>query len=125
MNLSPFLYGLSQLIGLPATLVLVEHYGGICLPVPKKVDEEHRLAQLIGLENAQKLAQAYGGEKIAIALHQSGDHKQHALQRRARIRELREQGLSHSQIARELKTTDRTVRNVLGKEADDRQKTLF
>lgn len=125
MTLPPFLYGLSELIGLPNTMKLVEAYGGIGLYVPKTVDAEHKLARLIGLEVAQKLVQAYPGATLAIALSATGDHAKQGAIRRHKIRELRKQGKSHSQIARELRTTDRTVRKVLGAEADDRQTALF
>jgi hypothetical protein len=124
-NLSPFLYGLSELIGLANAMKLVEAYGGVMLYVPRTVAEGHKLSALIGLEAAQKLAQAYPGEKITIPLSVTGDHAKQAAVRRARIRELKEGGLSHTQIARELRTTDRTVRKVLGAEVDDRQGSLL
>lgn len=125
MTLSPFLYGLSELIGLPATLKLVDAYGGIELYVPKTVDASHKLAWLIGLESAQKLVQEYPGATITIALSAAGDHARQGAIRRHKIRELRKLGKTHSQIARELHTTDRTVRKVLGEEVDDRQGGLF
>lgn len=125
MTLSPFLYGLSELIGLPNTLKLVEACGGIPLYVPKSVDAEHKLALLIGLKAAQKLAKAYPGATIIIALSATGDHAKQGAIRRHKIRELKKQGLSHTEIARALLTTDRTVRKVLGKEEDDRQAGLF
>jgi len=125
VNLSPFLYGLTEIIGLKATLLLVEEHGGTPLYVPSKMTEQHPLATLIGVEAARKLAQAYPGEVISIALNTTGDHATHAAQRRARIRELDAQGLSQKQIARKLRTTDRTVRKVLGAEVDDRQVGLF
>ena len=125
MHLSPFLFGISELIGLPKTLILVEHYGGIELYIPMTLGADHKIARMIGLEAAQKLAQKYPGTTVTVALNATGDHAQHHAKRRERIRELRAQGKSHSQIARELRTTDRTVRAVLGAEIDDRQQTIF
>ncbi len=89
MNLSPFLYGLSELIGLSKALLLVEAYGGTPLYVPKSVDARHKLALLIGQEAAQKLASAYPGAIITIALHATGDHAKQGAIRRHKIRELK------------------------------------
>jgi len=125
MNLSPFLYGLSELIGSTATLLLVDKFGGVPLYVPKHMDAEHHLAQLIGLEAATELVKTYPGEVISIGLSVTGDHAHHSAERRKAIHRLKAQGLSHRQIARELRTTDRTVRKVLGQEVDDRQGGLF
>lgn len=124
-TLSPFLYGLSELIGLSKAMMLVETYGGTPLYVPQTVSDDHKLALLIGLDAAKELAKAYPGETIPIPLSITGDHAMQAARRRQRIRELKEKGLSHTQIARELRTTDRTVRKVLGAEVDDRQQGLF
>lgn len=125
MNLSPFLYGLSELIGEANTLKIVQRYGGITLYVPKTITEKHDLARLIGLAAAQALCDAYPGEKLSIALHETGSHVQQAAERRKAIRELDGSGLTHAQIARQLRTTERTVRKVLGTEVDDRQRELF
>jgi hypothetical protein len=127
MTLSPFLYGLSELIGLSKAMLLVEAYGGTSLYVPQSVDAKHKLALLIGLAAAQKLVSVYPGETITIALHATGDHAKHGAIRRHKIKEMSKQKPkpSHREIARELRTTDRTVRKVLGAEANDKQKKLF
>lgn len=125
MNLSPFLYGLSELIGLANAMKLVEAYGGTTLYVPQTISDSHKIAVLIGIDAAKKLSAEYPGTTITIPLSTTGDHAQQAAVRREKIRELKSQGLSHSAIARELKTTDRTVRKVLGAETDDRQVSLF
>lgn len=123
--LSPFLYGLSELIGLANAMKMVEAYGGRPKYIPQKIGIDHELAVLIGIDAAQKLAAEYPSTTITIPLSTTGDHARQAAARRARIRELKDQGLSHNQIARELRTTDRTVRKVLGAEVDDRQQGLF
>ena len=125
MNLSPFLYGLSELIGSTNTLKLVDKFGGTPLYVPMTMHAEHHLALLIGLEAATELSAAYPGENLSIGLSVTGDHHHHAAERRKEIHRLKAKGLSHRQIARELRTTDRTVRKVLGAEMDDRQGGLF
>ncbi len=54
-----------ELIGLPATLRLVESYGGIiALYVPRDVEPDHHLAQAIGITAARKLATRYGADSV-------------------------------------------------------------
>ena len=52
---------LIELIGLPATLKLVEKYGGIYAHIPCKVGPNHTLAVDLGLDKAQILVDYYGG----------------------------------------------------------------
>jgi len=125
MNLSPFLYELSTRIGLPQVLLLAAHYGGTPLYIPQRLGADHKLAGLLGLEAAQTLAAHYAGQTLYVALNSTGDHVRQGKKRQQRIRELKEQGWSHTRIARELRTTDRTVRKVLGKESNDKQGGLF
>ncbi|MDO8414148.1 MAG: Mor transcription activator family protein [Gallionellaceae bacterium] len=109
-------------IGMDAALVLVAHYGGIRLYVPLELKPGHPLIELLGEEAAQKLCRAFGGdEHFDIPLNTSGSRAE----RNRRIRERRCQGLSHSRLAREFKTTERNIRNILGVEVDDRQGGLF
>jgi Mor family transcriptional regulator len=51
-----------RLIGLHATMLLVERFGGLRIYVPLNPKADHHFAQLIGLENLQKLSQVYGRE---------------------------------------------------------------
>lgn len=51
-----------RLIGLHATMILVEHFGGRRLYIPVNATPEHRLAKLIGLENLAALSRVYGLE---------------------------------------------------------------
>lgn len=53
---------LAEMIGLPATLKLVETYPGVSIFVPKNVEPEHKLATLLGLDQARALSAMYGGE---------------------------------------------------------------
>ena len=125
MTLSPFLYELSTRIGLPKVLVLVEHCGGVPLYVPKTAHAHTKLGKLIGVKAAQVLADHYGGQTITVALNATGDHAQHHAKRRQRIMELLAEGKSRTEVARILRTTDRTVRKHANKEEDDTQATLF
>ncbi len=51
-----------RLIGLPATMLLVEKFGGLRIYIPLNPSPDHHFAQLIGLANLQKLSQVYGRE---------------------------------------------------------------
>lgn len=51
-----------RLIGLPATMLLVEKFGGLRIYIPLNPTADHHFAQLIGLTNLQKLSAVYGGE---------------------------------------------------------------
>src|SRR5215208_1085377 len=51
-----------RLIGLHATMLLVEKFGGLRIYIPLNPSAEHHFAQLIGLGNLQKLSQVYGRE---------------------------------------------------------------
>lgn len=54
-----------ELIGLAATLRLVEHYGGLIkLYVPREMEPDHHLARAIGLTAARKLAERYGADCV-------------------------------------------------------------
>lgn len=52
---------IADVIGLPATLTLVKHYGGVRLYVPMNMTPEHILSRLIGFDVALKLAKEFGG----------------------------------------------------------------
>lgn len=52
-----------ELIGLSATLKLVERFGGLIkLYVPREIELEHPIAQAIGITAARKLASRYGAD---------------------------------------------------------------
>lgn len=51
-----------RLIGLVATMQLVERFGGLRIYIPANPTPEHHFAQLIGFDNLVKLAQVYGRE---------------------------------------------------------------
>lgn len=51
-----------RLIGLQATMLLVERFGGLRIYIPLKPTADHHFAQLIGLDNLRKLSEVYGRE---------------------------------------------------------------
>ncbi|MFA6312343.1 MAG: Mor transcription activator family protein [Sterolibacterium sp.] len=62
---------LIEMIGLPATLRLIDEYGGQTFQVPKGkrvkgVAKLEELAAVIGTEAVKKLSHAFGGEVIAV-----------------------------------------------------------
>lgn len=59
--LPPVLQNFVRLVGLAATMVLVEHFGGLRVYIPANPDQHHPLAQLIGLDKLTLLSQEYGG----------------------------------------------------------------
>ncbi len=110
-----------KLIGLPATMKIVQHYGGVRLWVPKTMTEEHELARLLGFAPAEKLARAYGGDEhfdvpLALkALRAVRDGRIRAEARRCSTRTL----------ARRYKLTERRIWHILAAVVDERQGGLF
>lgn len=112
-----------RLIGLAATMILVENFGGRRLYVPVNPHPDHQLARLIGLDNLAKLSKVYGLE----------DHFDIPKAERA-LRHLRDQRIraeygpkSASTLAREHSLTERQIWNIVGRQAADNpdQTSLF
>lgn len=113
---------IARLIGLPGTLQLVKHYGGVRLYVPKRFDPDHVLVKVLGQPAVIKLIEHFGGEAhfdipkalvAANAVRNAGIRGEYA-------------ELSQSQLARKYNLTERQVRNILsGAEDDDPQADLF
>lgn len=121
--LPSILQDMAELIGLPATLKLVEAYGGVRLYIPKRFDPDHPLVKLVGHAHAAKLCESYGGElhfdiPRAVAATRAA--------RDARMRNDRSLGVTHRELALRYVLTERQIRNILGdEEEDDRQAGLF
>lgn len=121
--LPSILQDMAELIGLPATLKLVEAYGGVRLYIPKRFDPDHPLVKLVGHAHAAKLCESYGGElhfdiPRAVAATRAA--------RDARMRNDRALGATHRELALRYVLTERQIRNILGDdEEDDRQVGLF
>ena len=110
---------LAEAIGVPAALRLAEVYGGQegCY-IPRKPRETHPWADAIGWEAFVALCAAFGGERIDIPRNAA------AQSQKARILDLKRQGLPHRQIAARLSCTERYVRMVIHA-GDPRQASLF
>lgn len=94
----PELAELVRLVGVEATLAIVEMHGGTRLWVPKAANQGTRLALEIGLHEAHLLSAEYGGLMIKVPM---------AKPWRARI--YRSRGMSYPAIARRLGTTEGRV----------------
>lgn len=97
-----------DVIGLQATLLIVEERGGIRLCVPTKVKSDNWLTQLIGTEAMIKLVDYYSGEEIDIArcasaIKAAQDQK---------IFEKLKAGVSQAKLAREFGYTERGIRKL-------------
>ncbi len=90
---------LIDLIGLDATVQLIEHFGGTQLYIPhgSRVGEL-RLAQLLGAQAEIALAKEFGGTTLKVPLCKAW---------RARL--YRARGMTHREIARRLGCTERGV----------------
>lgn len=70
--LPPLLQDFVRLIGVTATMLLVERFGGLRIYIPARPNADHHLAQLIGLDALQKLSEVYGLEthfQLPKAMH--------------------------------------------------------
>jgi hypothetical protein len=121
-DLPESLHDVVELIGLAATLKLVEHYGGlIALYVPREIEPGHHLARNLGLAPARKLASRYGTDTLRnIPRCEEGLRRI----RNAEIKARRGEGAAR--LALEYGLTERQIWTILGEdEADARQAALF
>lgn len=113
------------LIGMQATLAIVQHYGGVRLYVPITMTPEHILARQIGADAAFKLSGEYGGldhfyiPRAAVALRSA---------RNTEIVDKFVKGVTLRQLALSYGMTERGVTKILATQdvaRDDRQTGLF
>lgn len=113
------------LIGLPATLQLVERFGGlIALYVPTEIGPEHQIAIAIGISAARKLAAHYGGDCVRNIPRCAAGLRRI---RNDDIRARRAAGVSAARLALSFGLTERQIWSILN-EADTgngKQSALF
>lgn len=102
---------MTGLIGLPATMQIVQRHGGTRLWVPALIETlapDHKLVKLVGMAAARTLSEQYGGETLEIP-------KAERALRAIRDKAIREQwpAKSQSQLATEYNLTERQVRTIL------------
>ena len=95
---------------------LVHLRPGNYIDVPKKLHPEHPLHDALGAHDYALLIARRGGERIEVPK----DDAMLLQVRHARVRELREQGLSHNAIARRTHYSRRQVINILNDGSEDR-----
>lgn len=109
-RLSPRLQEFEQLIGIDATMRLVERFGGLRIFIPANPKSDHPYAEIIGFENLVKLSKEYSSDGLGLRMTLPTANSAFLAQRDARIlsgfshkstRELaREYGLHERQITR-------------------------
>jgi len=126
--LPPLLQELTDIIGLPATLKLVEHFGGIRVFIPsdpRRLGADHALVRALGRDAAIRLTAYSPNAEIAVP-------RCVAAIRRVRDAEIRrahhEDGWTAARLARAHALTERQVYAILAlpfDNEDSRQATLF
>lgn len=112
---------IANLIGLGATLKLVDHYKGRSMWIPAEFKPDHVLCKIVGPEYAIKLIERYHGETIEIP---KCDHAIRAV----RNMQIVQSDKSQSQLATEWNLTVRQIRNIQNLSDygfDERQESLF
>lgn len=110
--LEPILQQVEALIGLTATLALVQAFGGTKLYIPKRVLlEDNPLVQSVGMAAAVVLQTEFGGQHDLVI------PKAEAFMRHRQDREIRRlrQTLTIGELARRFNLHERTIRKVLAR----------
>lgn len=110
-DLPPRLAELAGIVGLPATLRLVECRGGTKIYVPDRATDGHWLARIIGLAALQKLVSARGRDTLEV-------DRAAAAVRAARDREIiarHDAGTSTAALALDCGLTQRQIFSILAR----------
>lgn len=111
-GLSPLLLDLEQLIGMEATLALVDLWGGVQLYIPVEIPEGHKIEEAIGSESAKHLARYFGGDHIAMPLAKEYRRRK----RNSEIFRKKNEGATAHALAREYDMTQRNVWQIIQNE---------
>jgi Mor family transcriptional regulator len=120
-GLSPMLRELETVIGLEATLLLVDQWGGVNLYIPQSVADGHAIVEKIGLDAAEKLAGYFGGDHIAMP--KAEEYRR--LQRDREIYQKKKAGTPAHVLAREYNLTQRHVWQILSTEGARIQRNKY
>ena len=96
---------ISEIIGIKATLKIVEYYQGCTLNVPQKASPDQLLVKIIGMQNAEKFIYVYQGNKLDIP-------KCDAAIRELRNRIIFKSKKTQSELAKTWSLTTRQIRNI-------------
>lgn len=102
--LEPLLRQMVDLIGLPATMAIVEVHGGTLLNIPRQADKNEALVALIGAEKAALLGRELGPDRRLIP---KAGPALNALRNRRLLADLRTQSVR--QVARAYGLGERRV----------------
>lgn len=110
--LEPLLRDWVQLIGVNATLAIVEKHGGTLLNIPMKAGENADLVALVGAEKAAILGRHYGKERPLVpkALDALRAARDQAIRSQRKHKSMR-------QLAREYGLGERRIRQITSGEA--------
>ena len=118
----PLAKTLVRLIGMDATLTLVEKMGGRKFPIPVRKNRHgearfEELAEVIGTDAATNLCKAFGGEDIEIPICWKAKRELMFRCLRREFDHITREHSSHYAVAKlavKFGTTDRQVRRILG-----------
>jgi len=111
-DLPESLTDVADAIGLPATLALVEHAGGVRIYVPERLSDDHRLVEWLGRDAAAMLSDAYAGEELVVPRCAEALRRV----RNRQIRRERSEGARPAELALRYRLTERQVFTILARD---------
>lgn len=121
-NLPGILGEIADLVGIEAALAVAAKVGGTRAYITRKPDANHWLVRAIGPEKAAVLVEHYTtgrtGAELEFPIGPGGSYNREKRQRAARMRELAEQGLQSTAIARQVGVTRRSAMRFLKRQRE-------
>ena len=115
-----------HLIGLPATMLMVERHGGLRIYIPAFPTQDHPFAELIGYDNFCALCAEYGMDGHGLRFELPRALRALNAVRNARIRSDYEGGKTVRLLAAEHKLTERHVTRIVADiEPKDERQAVF
>lgn len=106
------LVDVAEVIGLPATLALVEAAGGVRIYVPERLSDDHRLIEWLGREAAALLSASFAMEELVVPRCAEALRRV----RNRQIRHERDQGARPAELALRYRLTERQVYTILSRD---------
>jgi hypothetical protein len=113
----PRLQEISSYFGHQTAMVLLLHYSGVHLHIPKKPNPLHKLAELLGMAEFSKLCTMFGDNSLQIPRAANAIR---ALRNQAILKDFAS-GILQSDIARHYGITERQVNKICNTVAIDRK----
>lgn len=105
------LVDVAEVVGLAATLALVEHAGGVRIYVPERLDDDHRLVTWLGAPAAAQLSEAFAMEELVVPRCAEALRRV----RNRQMRRERDQGAKPAELALRYGLTERQVYTILSR----------